>query len=140
MNGEVLSRWHTALAEQAPVALATVIDGPEDALGGKILVTPETHPGTAGNEDLDRAIVEAARGLLEGGRTETVHFGPQGQRRMEDVAVFVQSFAPPPHMYVFGAIDFASAVAKVGKLCGSEPERHSSHSCAVAIRCRELGG
>ena len=118
VKGELLSRWHAALAEQAPVALATVIDGPEDALGGKILVTPETHTGTAGDVDLDRAIVEAARGLLEGGRTETVHFGPQGQRRMEDVAVFVQSFAPPPHMYVFGAIDFASAVAKVGKFMG----------------------
>ena len=118
VKGELLSRWHAALAEQAPVALATVIDGPEDALGGKILVAPETHTGTAGDVDLDRAIVEAARGLLEGGRTETVHFGPQGQRRMEDVAVFVQSFAPPPHMYVFGAIDFASAVAKVGKFMG----------------------
>jgi xanthine dehydrogenase accessory factor len=118
VKGELLSRWHASLAEQAPVAVATVIDGPEDALGGKILVTPETHTGTAGNEDLDRAIVEAARGLLEGGRTETVHFGPHGQRRMEDVAVFVQAFAPPPHMYVFGAIDFASAVAKVGKFMG----------------------
>ena len=62
--------------------------------------------------------MEAARGLLEGGRTETRHFGPRGQRRMEDVAVFVQSFAPPPRMYVFGAIDFASAVARLGKFMG----------------------
>ena len=37
---------------------------------------------------------------------------------MEDVAVFVQSFAPPPKMYVFGAIDFASAVARIGKFLG----------------------
>jgi xanthine dehydrogenase accessory factor len=67
---------------------------------------------------LDRAVVEAARGLLEGGRSETRHFGPRGQRRMEDVAVFIQSFAPPPKMYVFGAIDFASAVARAGKFMG----------------------
>ncbi len=118
MRGELLSRWHGALAEQAPVALATVIEGPQGTLGGKILITPEDHVGTAGNEELDRAVVEAARGLLEGGRTETVHFGVRGQRRMEDVAVFVQSFAPPPRMYVFGAIDFASAVAKIGKFMG----------------------
>ena len=116
--GELLSRWHGALAEQSPVALATVIEGPEGSLGGKILVSPEDHTGTAGNGELDRAVVEAARGLLEGGRTETVHFGPQGQRRMEDVTVFVQSFAPPPRMYVFGAIDFASAVARIGKFMG----------------------
>ena len=118
MRGEVLSRWHDALAEQAPVALATVIEGPEGTLGGKILITPEEHVGTAGNEELDKAVVEAAQGLLEGGRTETVHFGVRGQRRMEDVAVFIQSFAPPPRMYVFGAIDFASAVARIGKFMG----------------------
>ena len=116
--GNLLSRWHSALAEQSPVAVATVIEGPDDSLGGKLLVTPDDHGGTAGNEDLDRAIVEAARGLLEGGKTETRRFGPRGQRRMEDVAVFVQSFAPPPKMYVFGAIDFASAVARVGKFLG----------------------
>jgi xanthine dehydrogenase accessory factor len=118
VKGELLSRWHAALAEQAPVAVATVIGGPEGSVGGKVLISPEDHTGTAGNEGLDRAIVEAARGLLEGGRTETVHFGPRGQRRMEDVTVFVQSFAPPPRMYVFGAIDFASAVARIGKFMG----------------------
>src|ERR671917_325918 len=114
----LLTRWHAALAEQSPVAVATVIQGPEGSLGGKILVSPEDHTGTAGNAELDKAVVEAARGLLEGGRTETVHLGPRGQRRMEDVAVFIQSFAPPPRMYVFGAIDFASAVARAGKFMG----------------------
>ena len=117
-TGGLLSRWHAALAEQSPVAIATVIEGMEDSFGGKILVSPEDHTGTAGNDDLDRAIVEGARGMLEGGKTGTVHYGPRGQRRMEDVAVFVQSFAPPPKMYVFGAIDFASAVARIGKFLG----------------------
>jgi xanthine dehydrogenase accessory factor len=32
--------------------------------------------------------------------------------------VFVHSFAPPPRMLVFGAIDFAAAVARVGKFLG----------------------
>ncbi|MDQ3284842.1 MAG: XdhC/CoxI family protein, partial [Actinomycetota bacterium] len=116
MKGEILARWREALAAQSPVAVATLVEGP--ALGGKLLVTPENHTGTSGNEDLDRAIVEAARGMLEGGRTDTVHFGPRGQRRMEDVTVFIQSFAPPPRMYVFGAIDFAGAVARIGKYMG----------------------
>jgi xanthine dehydrogenase accessory factor len=114
--GELLVRWHAALEEQSPVAVATVVEGP--GVGGKILVAPDDHIGSAGNEELDRAVIEAARGMLEGGRTGTIHLGPRGQRRMEDVAVFVQSFAPPPRMYVFGAIDFASAAAKVGKFMG----------------------
>lgn len=114
--GDVFTRWHAALAEQSPVAMATLVEGP--GLGGKLLVTPEEHVGTVGNEDLDRAVVEAARGMLEGGRTGMTHFGPRGQRRMEDVTIFIQSFAPPPRMYVFGAIDFASAVARIGKFMG----------------------
>ena len=114
--GDLLKRWHDALARQSPAAVATVVEGPR--IGGKILITPGDHVGSSGNEELDRAIIEAARGMLEGGRTGTIHFGPRGQRRMEDVAVFIQSFAPPPRMYVFGAIDFASAVAKVGKFMG----------------------
>jgi xanthine dehydrogenase accessory factor len=114
--GDLLKRWHGALAEQSPAAVATIIEGP--GTGSKMLVTAGDHVGSSGNEDLDRAIIEAARGLLEGGRTETIHLGPRGQRRMEDVTVFVQSFAPPPRMYVFGAIDFASAVAKIGKFMG----------------------
>jgi xanthine dehydrogenase accessory factor len=114
--GDILARWREALATQSPVAMATVVEGPN--VGGKLLVTPENHVGTAGNEDLDRAVVEAARGMLEGGRTGMRHYGPRGQRRMEDVAVFIQSFAPPPRMYVFGAIDFASAVARIGKFMG----------------------
>src|ERR687884_578681 len=114
--GGLLKRWHASLAEQSPVAVATLIEGP--GIGGKILITPEDHVGSSGNEDLDRAIIETARGMLEGGSTGTRHYGPRGQRRMEDVTVFIQSFAPPPGMYVFGAIDFASAVAKIGKFMG----------------------
>ena len=114
--GDILAHWHEALADQSPVAVATLVEGPN--VGGKLLVAPKEHVGTVGNEDLDRAVVEAARGMLESGRTGMIHFGPRGQRRMEEVTVFIQSFAPPPRMYVFGAIDFASAVARIGKHMG----------------------
>ena len=114
--GDILAHWHEALATQSPVAVATLVEGPN--VGGKLLVAPEEHVGSVGNEDLDRAVVEAARGMLESGRTGMIHFGPRGQRRMEEVTVFIQSFAPPPRMYVFGAIDFASAVARIGKHMG----------------------
>jgi xanthine dehydrogenase accessory factor len=114
--GDILAHWHEALANQSPVAVATLVEGPN--VGGKLLVAPKEHVGTVGNEDLDRAVVEAARGMLESGQTGMIHFGPRGQRRMEEVTVFIQSFAPPPQMYVFGAIDFASAVARIGKHMG----------------------
>src|ERR1700761_398366 len=37
---------------------------------------------------------------------------------MDQVEVFVDAFAPPPRMLVFGAIDFAGAVARIGKFLG----------------------
>ena len=58
------------------------------------------------------------RGLLDAGRNATLHYGVDGQRRGEGLDVFVESFAPPPRMIVFGAIDFAAAVARIGSFLG----------------------
>jgi xanthine dehydrogenase accessory factor len=110
-----------ALTEQSPIAVATIIESSEDSgvsVGGRLLVAPEAHWGELDDPELERAVADGARGMLEGGQTGQRHYGPRGQRRMEDVTVFVNSFAPPPHMYVFGAIDFAGAVAKIGKFMG----------------------
>jgi len=30
--------------------------------------------------------------------------------------VFIESFAPPPRMIIFGAVDFTAALAKVAKI------------------------
>jgi xanthine dehydrogenase accessory factor len=96
-----------------PVALATRLDD-----GAELAVWPERVEGSLGNDGLDAAVSDDGRGLLSQGRTDSRHYGPRGERRRDDVAVFVQSFAPPPRMYVFGAIDFAAAVARVGKFLG----------------------
>ena len=38
---------------------------------------------------------------------------------MEDVVdVFIEAFAPAPHMLIFGAVDFTAALAKVAKVLG----------------------
>ena len=52
------------------------------------------------------------------GRNAMLTYGVDGQRRGEGLAVFVESFAPPPRMIVFGAIDFAAACAKIGSFLG----------------------
>jgi xanthine dehydrogenase accessory factor len=35
-----------------------------------------------------------------------------------DVRLFIQAFAPKPKMYIFGAIDFSRAMARIGKYLG----------------------
>ena len=104
------------LADQ-PVALATVTGGPAE-LGAVLAVTPVAVVGTLGAEGLDAAVVDDARGMLAQGMTGTRHYGPRGERRVDDVAVFVQAFTPPPRMLVFGATDFAGAVARAGVFLG----------------------
>jgi xanthine dehydrogenase accessory factor len=47
-----------------------------------------------------------------------MHVGHDGERRGDDLTLFVNSFAPPARMIVFGAIDFAAAVARVGAFLG----------------------
>ena len=59
-----------------------------------------------------------AIGLLAAGHNATLTYGPDGERRGEGMRVFVWAFAPKPRMLVFGAIDFAAAVARVGAFLG----------------------
>jgi xanthine dehydrogenase accessory factor len=112
-----------AIEAGEPIAVATVV-AHDDAgwVGRRLVVRPDGHEkavsGTLGSSRADDAVASDARGLLESGRNETLHYGPDGQRRGEGMAVFVASYAPKPRMLVFGAIDFAAAVARVGSFLG----------------------
>jgi xanthine dehydrogenase accessory factor len=103
-----------------PVAVCTVIEHPDAArLGARLIVRPETASlATLGSARADDAVTDDARGLLAAGRSETLTYGPDGERRGEGMRVFVQAFAPKPRMLVFGAIDFAAAVARMGSFLG----------------------
>jgi xanthine dehydrogenase accessory factor len=112
-----------ALREEAPVALVTVIDG--GPVGAKLLVRPGEAPmGSLGHEELDRVAHRDALAELEAGRSGVRHYGPGGETTPEDlddteiVRVFVESWAPPPQMWIFGAVDFTAALAKVAKVLG----------------------
>ncbi len=67
---------------------------------------------------LDAAIDDDARGMLAQGQTGIRRYGADGERLGDELSVFVSSFAPAPRMLVFGAIDFAASVARVGKFLG----------------------
>ena len=103
-----------------PVALATVIEHPDPAwLGRRLVVRPdEPTTGSLGSARADDAVHDDALGLLAHGSNATLTYGPDGERRGEGMRVFVWAFAPKPRMLVFGAIDFAAAVAKVGSFLG----------------------
>ncbi|MDX3244213.1 XdhC/CoxI family protein [Streptomyces sp. ME18-1-4] len=106
-----------SVAAGEPVTVATVTDGPAPR-GAALAVWPERTSGTLGSAGLDAAVTADARGELALGVTGVRHYGPRGQRRQDSVSVFLHSFAPPPRMLVFGAIDYAAAVARIGDFLG----------------------
>ena len=113
----LFEHWRAAVLDQRPVAIATVIEGP--SIGAKVLVGDGIEPvGSLGDVDLDRVVIRDTIGELAGGRTGVRHYGPHGEAREDAVSVFVESFAPPPQMLIFGAVDFTGALVRVAKVLG----------------------
>ncbi len=113
----IYDELRNALRRDEPVALATVVGGPQ--VGAKLLVRPDgDRHGGLGDADLDRVVTRDARGQLEAGLTATRHYGPHGEAREHAVEVFIESFAPAPRMIIFGAVDFTAALAQAAKLLG----------------------
>jgi xanthine dehydrogenase accessory factor len=122
-----LGAIHEAVEQGTPVAVATVISGPGHVGARRVIwgddkreSTGSLAPGLdlAPGVDLDAAVDEDVRGMLAQGVTGIRHYGAHGERGGDELSVFVNAFAPAPRMYVFGAIDFAAAVARTGKFLG----------------------
>ena len=119
----LFDRYAALLRAETPVAMATVIDGPN--VGAKLLIEPERPPiGTLGHSELDRVVARDALAELEAARSGVRNYGPEGQTTPEDlvdqptVRIFVESHAPPPQMWIFGAVDFTQALDQVAKVLG----------------------
>ena len=122
MSASLYEVLRDRLRAEQPVALATTLDG--EHVGTKLLVSPDEEPlGSLGHPELDRVVARDALAELEAGRTGVRHYGTEGQSNpdhpaIESVSVFVESWAPPPQMLIFGAVDFTAALAKVAKVLG----------------------
>ncbi|TFC96914.1 MULTISPECIES: XdhC/CoxI family protein [Cryobacterium] len=107
------------IAVSAAVGVATVIEHPDPSrLGRHLIIRPHGSDGDLGSERANRAVSDDARGLLAAGSNSTLTYGPDGERRGEGMRVFVNSYAPRPRMLVFGAIDFAAALARLASFLG----------------------
>ncbi|MFJ6985496.1 MULTISPECIES: XdhC family protein [unclassified Streptomyces] len=107
-------------AEGAGAALARIVTGPADLVGRALLVGPggSRQGGFGAHPELDRTVAAEALALLDAGRTGTLEIGAEGSRCGAPLTVLVEASVPPPRMIVFGAIDFASALVRVGKFLG----------------------
>ncbi|MGW7526767.1 XdhC family protein [Streptomyces sp. NPDC054783] len=109
-----------AAARGEAAAVARIVEGPARLRGRALLVRPDgsCEGGFGGHPELDRTVAAEAGAFLDAGRTGTLEIGEQGSRCGAPLTVLVESSVPPPRMIVFGAIDFASALVRVGKFLG----------------------
>jgi xanthine dehydrogenase accessory factor len=109
-----------AAAGGRAAALARVVTGPAGLVGRALVVRPDgTREGGFGaHPELDRTVAGEAVAFLDAGRTGVLEIGEQGSRCGAPLTVLVESSVPPPRMIVFGAVDFASALVRVGKFLG----------------------
>ncbi|SIQ35529.1 xanthine dehydrogenase accessory factor [Micromonospora avicenniae] len=108
----------TCVAADAGDQPGAVPVDPGGRLGRRLVLTGDRVLGSLGSERLDAAAAADALGLLVAGRSGTLRYGYDGQRRGSGVSLFVASYTTPPRMIVFGAIDFAAAVAHIGSFLG----------------------
>jgi xanthine dehydrogenase accessory factor len=106
-------------------SLAAQLDSPASGagagtrLGACLLVREDgTSAGTLGEAHLDEVVRRDATGALASGLSATRHYGPTGEARQRLVEVFIEVFARPPRLIIFGAVDFTAALARLGKVLG----------------------
>ncbi|MFF8841668.1 XdhC family protein [Streptomyces sp. NPDC015127] len=119
-GGEVFAAALATAARGEAAAVARITDGPAELAGRPLLVHPDgTFEGSlGGHPELDRTAAGEAAAMLDAGRTGTVVIGEDGSRCGRPLTLLVESSVPAPRMIVFGAIDFASALVRVGKFLG----------------------
>ncbi|WP_344442730.1 XdhC/CoxI family protein, partial [Streptomyces kunmingensis] len=101
-------------------AVARIVSGPAALMGRALLVRADgsVAGGFGAHPELDRTVAGEARAYLDAGRTATLEIGEQGSRCGAPLTLLVESSVPAPRMIVFGAIDFASALVRMGKFLG----------------------
>ena len=97
------------------LALALRLDA--GGIGSRMAVFADAVAGSLGAPKLDAAVVTEVR---NGGAIVEPHLRTYGQSGEPhgNVEIYVERVAPPPEMFVFGAIDFAGAMVRVGNLLG----------------------
>ncbi|MEV7444967.1 XdhC/CoxI family protein [Streptomyces sp. NPDC091204] len=116
----VLGSVLDAAAVGSRAALARVVSGPPRQLGRALAVHADGsyEGGLAGGPALDRAAAGQVWALLLAGRTGTAELGTAGGLCGEPLTLLVESAAEPPRLIVYGAIDFAAALARIGAFLG----------------------
>jgi xanthine dehydrogenase accessory factor len=99
------------------LALVTVVasEATEIRPGSKLLVRADTVAGSLGSDGLDARAVTRARAAIGENRHEVIELGSDPGK---SISAFVEVFSAKPRLIIFGAVDFAAALAEAGAFLG----------------------
>lgn len=109
------------LAAEQPAAVATVVEGAGGVsdtpvrVGAKLLVRPGAASlGGLGDAALDAEVARDALALLERAESELRSYATAAG----EVQVFVETYPPPPTLFIVGAVHIAIPLVTFGKALG----------------------
>ncbi len=109
---ELQAQLERALAEGRLVAQAVLLQGPGQP-GARMLIWPSGQStGSLGDAGLDRLVIADALQMMARPRAESRDY-PEA-----DARVFVEVFAPPPHLVIFGGVHIAIPLTTFAKVLG----------------------
>jgi xanthine dehydrogenase accessory factor len=110
----IYERISAAIAAEQPIAVATVIGGQEQT-GAKLLAQPDgTTFGSLGAELPEQDIVGDMLAMLARAESGIRSYATLGG----DVQVFIESYPPPPTMFIVGAVHIAIPLVTFAKALG----------------------
>ena len=128
-TADVLCALQAAVAEAAPVALATVVDvrGASPARAGfKLLVRGDgSYLGNVGGGALEQRVREDAATVLTDGRPRLAHYRlvEEGQDALGmlcggEVTVYIEPYLPKPVLLIVGGGHIGRPLAELGRVVG----------------------
>lgn len=132
--GELYDTLRQAIVEERPVATATLIATPAGSIlapvGAKLLIWPDGQmQGTLGDAGFDVRVRDDALTLLERSATRVIDYldpplsmpaqpAPEDAPDPPTATVFIESFVPPPTLFIVGAVHIAIALVALAKVLG----------------------
>src|SRR5262245_4453264 len=113
LDPEHHARVRTALEAERPAAEVTVVRGPAEAVGRKVLVLDDGSAHGAVGAGLDAEAVTAGRAALADGQSRRVPLAVS-----EGAELFVDALRPSPSLVVVGGVHIAVALTALAKSLG----------------------
>lgn len=111
LDMEFFNVLRSALVEERPAVIITVVRGPDELLGREILVKDDGYVTGALNDQFDKQALDLARETLMQGESRRAMLN-------EDVEVFMEVILPPPTLIAVGGVHITIALMALAKTLG----------------------